>query len=156
MSPNFTEGRGGHTVRGVVIHTTEGTYDGTIGWFTTEESRVSAHYLVGLDGRIAQFVGEDSTARHAGRVEGPTTPLYDGGDPNEYTVGIEFEDGGAPHDVERPDEQYASGAALLRGIAERWDVPLDRDHVVGHREIFSPKTCPGNVDIDRLIREARA
>ncbi len=119
---------------------------------------MSPHYLVGLDGRIAGLVDERDTARHAGRVLRPTTPLVAaaGPNPNLITVGIEFEDAGKPLDVRRPAAQYASGARLIAAVAERWDIPLDRDHVVGHREVFAAKECPGNLDVGRLIREAAA
>ena len=137
-----------------MLHTTDGTYGGAAAWFAAEGSRVSAHYLVGLDGRVARFVREEDTARHAGRVRDPVTPLAEG-DPNRHTIGIEFEDGGDPEGVERPDEQYRQGARLLRAIAARWAIPLDRAHVVGHREVFAAKACPGNLDVDRLLREAR-
>lgn len=115
---------------------------------------MSAHYLVGLDGRIAQFVDEKDTSRHAGRILNPTTALVTGEDPNLYTIGLEFEDGGDPEGVMRPDDQYRSGSRLLRVVVDRWNIPLDREHVVGHREIFAAKSCPGNLDVDRLIREA--
>jgi N-acetyl-anhydromuramyl-L-alanine amidase AmpD len=117
---------------------------------------VSAHYLVGLDGRVAQFVDEHDTAHHAGRVREPTAEFITEESPNLYTIGIEFEDGGDPDGVARPDAQYRSGAELIAALAARWSIPVDRAHIVGHREIFSAKACPGNLDIDRLIAEASA
>jgi len=154
-SPNWRPGREGHVPLGVVVHTTVGSFSATIGWFANPESRVSAHYLVALDGRVAQFIEEGDTALHAGVVHSPTAPLVTAESPNLYTIGIEFEDGGDPADVHRPDEQYRSGADLIRAIADQWGIELDRDHVVGHREIYARKTCPGNLDIDRLLREAQ-
>jgi glycosyltransferase involved in cell wall biosynthesis len=153
-TPHQDAGRAGERPRGVVLHTTEGTYEAAADWFGRPESGVSAHYLVGLDGRVARFVREEDTARHAGRVHEPTSPLA-AGDPNRHTIGIEFEDGGDPAAVDRTDEQYRQGARLLRTIAARHAIPLDRDHVVGHRELFALKSCPGNLDVDRLLREAR-
>ena len=153
-SPNQRAGRNGQRPRAVVLHTTDGTFNGTVAWFSTEESAVSAHYLIGLDGRIVSFVGEEDTALHAGRVHEPTSWVGREPDPNEITIGIEFEDGGDPSEVQRPSLQMWTGAAVLRGISRRWDIPLDREHVVGHREIFSKKSCPGNLDIDRLLRNA--
>ena len=141
---------------GIVVHTTDGTFDAAVGWFASPESGVSAHYLVGFDGRVAALVDEGDTAFHCGRVLEPTSTLDWGDDPNLTTIGIEFEDGGDPLGVERPDAQYRAGAGLLREISERWNIPLDRDHVVGHREIFRRKDCPGNLDIDRLLRDALA
>ncbi|MEA2366266.1 MAG: spore germination protein [Thermoleophilaceae bacterium] len=152
----YERGRRGRRPRGVVVHTNAGSFESTVAWFANAESGVSAHYLVGLDGRVAKFVDEGDTARHAGRVEGPTTPLFDGDDPNLYTIGIEFEDGGDPLDVARTEAQYRAGAELLRRIARSWEIPLDRNHVVGHRELLARKDCPGNLDIDRLLELARA
>jgi N-acetylmuramoyl-L-alanine amidase len=141
-----------------VVHTNDGTFAGTLGWFARPQSKVSAHYLVGLDGRVVQFVEESDTARHAGRVLRPTAALVRGdpASPNLYTIGIEFEDGGDPLGVRRTDVQYRAGALLIRRIAARWQIQLNRKHVIGHREIFAAKACPRNLDIDRLIDEARA
>jgi len=77
------------------------------------------------------------------------------GNPNLYTVGVEFEDGGDAEGVVRPDAQYESGARLIAEIAGRWEISLDRDHLIGHREIFAAKTCPGNLDLERLLDLAR-
>lgn len=156
-APNFTRGRSEQVPLGIVVHTTAGTWESALDWFGREESEVSAHYLVGLDGRIAGLVDERDTARHAGRVLDPTTSLVAGGiDPNLITVGIEFEDAGMPLDVRRPAAQYASGAQLIAATAARWEITLDREHVVGHREIFAAKDCPGNLDVERLVAEAEA
>jgi N-acetyl-anhydromuramyl-L-alanine amidase AmpD len=155
-TPNFRAGRDGRVPRAVVIHTTVGTFGGTCAWFSEERSAVSSHYLVGLNGRIARFVHEADTARHAGRVLRPSAAIIAGEeDPNLVTVGIEFEDGGDP-EIERPAAQYAAGAWLLEAVCDRWDIPVDREHVIGHREIFAAKTCPGSVSIERLIEEAAA
>jgi glycosyltransferase involved in cell wall biosynthesis len=157
-SPNFSEGRGGEVPRAVVVHTTDGSFGAAARWFEQPESGVSAHYVVGLDGRVAQFVREADTARHAGRVLRPSAAIAadaaaDG--VNAFTIGIEFEDGGDPMGVARSGRQYDTGAQLLAEISSRWDIPLDREHVIGHRELFAAKDCPGNLDVERLIARAR-
>ncbi|MGH2956417.1 MAG: glycosyltransferase [Solirubrobacterales bacterium] len=154
-TPNLTHGRAGHRPRGIIVHTTAGSYESAVSWFSRRESGVSSHYLVALDGRVAQFVEEEDTARHAGRVLDPTTELISGDDPNLSTIGIEFEDAGDPEGVERTEEQYEVGALLIAAVAQRWDIPLDRKHVIGHREVFAAKACPGNLDLERLLRGAR-
>jgi N-acetylmuramoyl-L-alanine amidase len=155
-TPNFERGRNGQTPALIVLHTTVGTWSGTIDWFGRKESRVSSHYLVGLDGRVAQFVEEADTARHAGKVHEPSSEevIERGGNPNRYSIGIEFEDGGRPHDIPRPSAQYRSGAHLVASMAARWKIPIDRRHVVGHREITTAKECPGNLDVDRVVADA--
>jgi N-acetylmuramoyl-L-alanine amidase len=153
-TPNQEHGRSGRAPLGIVLHTTDGSFEAAAAWFSKPESGVSAHYLVALDGRVAQFVDEADTARHAGRVSNPTASIYDGTNPNLYTIGIEFEDGGDPHTVRRPAAQYEAGAELIAAVASRWGIPLDRDHVVGHRELTDRKACPGNLDVDALTTRA--
>ena len=152
FTPHFARGRGGERPRAIVVHTTAGSFAGTADWFADPESGVSAHYLVGLDGRIAQFVDETDAARHAGRVLRPTASIAQGRDDlNPVTIGIELEDGGDAEHVERPDAQYAAAATLIAAAGERWEIPIDREHVIGHREAFAAKACPGNVDLERLV-----
>ena len=151
---HYDVGRQGCVPRGIVVHTNVGSLASTLDWFADPRSGVSAHWLVGLDGRVVRLVDERDTARHAGRVSNPSTPLYDGTDPNLYTIGIEFEDGRDPSGVERPRAQYDAGAQVIAAAARRWRIPIDREHVVGHRELTDRKTCPGNLDVDRLVAEA--
>ena len=66
-TPHRTPGRDGHVPLGVVLHSTSGTFAGTIDWFARPSSRVSAHHVVALDGRVVTLVDEADTARHAGR-----------------------------------------------------------------------------------------
>lgn len=156
-SPHADAGRGGQRPLGVVLHTAVGTLGGTVGWFAHPDSGVSAHFVIGLDGRLVSVVAEEDTARHAGRRRDSTASfLPPRGDPNQVTLGIEFVDDHDPEGVVRPDAQYATGAELLWALGLRWAIPLDRDHVVGHREIDASQSCPGNLDIDRLLREAAA
>jgi hypothetical protein len=48
--------------RGLVVHIAEGTYEGTIAWQKNPDSNVSSHFIVGIDGAIAQMVDTDRTA----------------------------------------------------------------------------------------------
>ena len=50
----------------VVLHCTESSWSSALGWLTLEdEHKVSAHYLVGKDGRIEQMVAANDVAYHA-------------------------------------------------------------------------------------------
>jgi N-acetylmuramoyl-L-alanine amidase len=149
---NFRKGRHGLEPKAIVIHIIVGSLESAGLTFGDPRSSVSAHYGVGKSGRVHQFVEETDTAFHAGTVVAPTWRLIDPSvNPNLYTVGIEHE--GQPQDT-WPDQQYRTSAALVRAIAERWKIALDRDHIIMHREIRASKTCPGSMDIHRLIREA--
>lgn len=155
-SPNFAVGRGGYTVEAIVIHIMAGTLAGTDSWFATPPSQVSAHYGIGKAGDVHQYVKEMDVAWHAGRVSLPTWKnIKPKVNPNLYTIGIEHE--GQPNDV-WPEAQKAASAALIRNICDYYKLPIDRDHVIGHYEIYSRKpNCPAfNKSIlDELVRRAK-
>jgi len=160
-SPHRIAGRDGRVPAWIVVHTTVGSFPSAGYWFEDPSSGVSAHYLVGLEGRVAAFVGESDAAQHAGRVVEPTASMArraeaDGESPNLTSIGIELVDNGDPGGVERTDVQYATAARLVAQVCDRWGIPADLDHVVGHREIAADTGCPGNLDINRIRREARA
>jgi N-acetylmuramoyl-L-alanine amidase len=154
-SPHRHKGRQGFRPEAVVIHIIEGTLAAADNWFQAPESMVSAHYGVGRTGEIHQYVGEADTAFHAGRVWKSTwTSLKPRVNPNLYTIGIEHEGKGSS---EWPEAMYTSSARLIADVCTRWSIPIDRAHVIGHREIYGRKTCPNDVvDLPRLIAMARA
>ena len=115
------------TLDRVVIHTTEGSYDGAISWFRSANNpySTSAHYVIrSADGEITQMVREADTAYHAR-------------DWNSRAIGIEHE-AISSNPAWFTEEMYRSSARLVRDICDRWGIPMDRDHIVGHVEV------PGN------------
>ena len=142
-SPNFWVGRKGYRPEAVVIHIMDGTLVGTDSLFANHDSQVSAHYGVGKNGEVHQYVQENDTAWHAGRVDAPVWKLIRPNlNPNLYTIGIEHE--GRPNDI-WPEEMKRVSASLIREICQRWQIPIDRNHIVGHFEIFSKKpNCPAS------------
>ena len=154
-SPNFTEGRKKYQPIAIVIHIMEGTLAGTDSWFSNKQAKVSAHYGVGRSGEVHQFVDEKNTAWHAGRVTNPSWSLIKKAgnavfiNPNYYTVGIEHE---GTVDTDWTDAMYESTSTLIAEISKRWNIPIDRNHIIGHHEIYAVKACPGHkVDFSKLI-----
>jgi len=151
-SPNFWTGRKGYRAEGVVVHIMDGTLVGTDSWFANPASLVSSHYGIGRTGEVHQYVKEEDTAWHAGRVDAPVWKLVKPNiNPNLYTIGIEHE--GKPDDV-WTDVMKQSSGELIREICQRWQIPIDRNHIVGHFEIFSKKpNCPARDKkiIDELV-----
>jgi len=148
---NFSIGRGGKTVTGIVIHLMDGTEAGTAAWFGDPRSHVSSHYGVSKAGQLEQFVLEKNTAFHAGRRVRSTCQLVrsrPGLNPNSYTIGIEHEGFAAD---EWPDAQYQASAELIADICQRQSIPVDRAHIVMHREIQADKSCPDKCDIEKLV-----
>jgi N-acetyl-anhydromuramyl-L-alanine amidase AmpD len=155
-SPNFIRGRGGYRPEAVVIHIMAGTLVGTDAHFANPGSQVSAHYGIGKQGEIHQYVREEDTAFHAGIVDRPTWPLIKPGvNPNSYTIGIEHE--GQATDI-WTEALKAASAQMVRDVCNRWQIPIDRNHVIGHYQIRASKpNCPA-VDksiIDEIIRRAQ-
>ncbi len=140
----------------IVIHVTEGDKDSVVSWFENPTAKVSAHYMVCKDGTIVHFVREEDTAWHAGRVDHPTSELVIArlpSNPNGYSIGIEHE-GDGKHEM--TDAQRASSLELIKDICARHAIPIDRVHIVGHHEVYSLKTCPGEINVDALVRDAAA
>lgn len=157
-SDNFTLGRNGQKPETIVIHCMDGTLIGTDSWFNEQISNVSAHYGIGKNGEIHQYVLEQNQAWHAGVVTNPTWSLIKQGiNPNTYTIGIEHE--GLARDIWTPEMKKAS-STLIKDICTRWSIPIDRKHIIGHYEINSVKkpNCPAyNKEIiDELITMANA
>jgi N-acetylmuramoyl-L-alanine amidase len=154
---NFHAGRAGTAIDMLVIHVTEGNRDSVRDWFANDGSDVSAHYQVCTDGTIDQFVAEDDTAFHAGRVLNPTAPLVlerPGINPNLYAIGIEHE-GDGKHEL-APKQRAASLELQLDICRRRPGIKLSRRHIVGHHEVYAAKTCPGAIDVDRLVAELQS
>jgi hypothetical protein len=64
-SPNFSD-RHGERIRLVVVHDTEGSYEGAVAWFAQKASQVSAHFVMREDGgEVTQMVPLAAKAWHA-------------------------------------------------------------------------------------------
>ena len=155
---NYTAGsRAVGAVDRIVIHTVQGSYVGAVSWFQNRSARASAHYTIrSSDGEVTQSVRERDIAWHAGHRG-----------TNERAIGIEHEGYIDRPDLWYTDALYRSSAALVRDIALRHGIPIDREHVIAHYEVpgcssgrgggASCHTDPGTGwDWDRLISLARA
>jgi hypothetical protein len=139
-SPNFTPGRGA-AVTTRVEHTPVTTMAGTIATFLGSSRQVAAHFAVGLDGRIVQFVDTDDTGWHSGNW-----PV------NQRSVGIEHVDDGAHWDSVRTPELYAASARLNRWIGEQYGLEANSETMQRHK-LFTATACPSGLDVERIIRE---
>jgi N-acetylmuramoyl-L-alanine amidase len=158
-SPNQTKGRRTFRPEAIVIHIMEGTLAGTDSWFANPASKVSAHFGIGKNGELHQYVDINDTAWHAGRINNPTwtgikvNPSGGFYNPNFYTIGIEHEGFGQ---TDWTSAMYQKSAELIAHLCVDLKIPLDRAHIVGHHEIYSVKSCPGHkVDFNHLIALAR-
>ncbi|MGX1881413.1 N-acetylmuramoyl-L-alanine amidase [Streptomyces sp. NPDC055287] len=122
-----------YTIDRIVIHVTQGSFASAVRVFRDPLHAAAAHYIVrAKDGHIAQMARELDVAYHAGNR------AY-----NERSVGIEHEGF-----VDRPenftDVMYRSSARLAAGICRRYEIPADREHIIGHVEVpGTDHTDPG-------------
>ena len=138
---HFTKHAVPRAVRAVVLHIAEGSSAAVDSWFASPASKVSAHFLVGRDGSLRQYVSVHDVAWHAGRVQEPTwAPAIEGARPNLITVGIEHEGSGVAPWTEA---QLLTSSILSAWLCRRFGLTPTADDFPMHREIFSGKTCPG-------------
>lgn len=115
----------------IVIHDTEGYFQPSVN-LVLDPTYVSWHYtLRSVDGHIAQHVKAKDVGWHAGN-------WY----VNAKAIGLEHE-GFAAQGTWYTEAMYRTSAKLVRYLALRLGIPLDRNHIIGHDNV--PGTVPANV-----------
>jgi N-acetyl-anhydromuramyl-L-alanine amidase AmpD len=145
-------GRNGRTPTAIVNHITAGNFPGCLNWLQNPQSQASAHYLVNRAGAIYQLVKDEDVAWHVGIVNKPNWVLYDGTNPNRYTLGIEHEG----FDGTLTELQYQSSLWLQKQLTGKWSLPITDAHILGHYRIDSVNrpNCPGpNFPWQRLFSD---
>lgn len=122
---------------------------------------VSPHYIIDRDGTIYCYVTEDRVAWHAGKGTWAADEKYTNA-MNQYAIGIELVAMGSKNDMKQylsgkeydamdqslmgfTQEQYEALAALVQDLCQRHNIPLDRQHIIGHDEYAKKKTDPGEL-----------
>jgi hypothetical protein len=112
----------------IVIHDTEGSYDSAINTFQNPATYVSANYVVrSADGAVTEMVRPHDVSWGTGN-------WY----VNMHAVNIENEGFAAQGGTWYTEAMYRSTAALVRYLAARYRIPLDRKHILGHEEVPGP------------------
>ncbi|WP_328859664.1 N-acetylmuramoyl-L-alanine amidase [Streptomyces sp. NBC_00306] len=120
------------SVKYIVVHDTEGSWDTTLK-LVQDPTYVSWQYtLRSSDGHIAQHVPLKDVAWHAGN-------WY----VNAKSVGLEHEGFLVSPDAWYTEAMYRTSARLVRYLAQRYDIPLDRQHILGHDTV--PGTTPATI-----------
>lgn len=127
---NYTQGRGTQAVDTVVVHVMDGWLKGTDGWFANSDSNVSAHFGIGFDGTIHQYVNLGNTAWHAGSWK-----------VNQRSVGIEHE--GRPNSPELWNEKQLEASAKLAALICLY-YGLSVDAIKPHSQFNPGHRCPGD------------
>lgn len=136
---NFRSGRSA-SISQITFHHIVGDADAAIARFQTNGEEVSATYVIGSDGRLYQTVAEEDT------------PYTDGNfDSNSRSITIEHA-GGLPS-VPYTDAMYATSAQLCAYLIDKYGIQSFKRH----RDVSDAATeCPGGLDVERIIKQAKA
>ncbi|MCX8091420.1 MAG: PA14 domain-containing protein, partial [Verrucomicrobiae bacterium] len=120
----YTTGYGKHLA---VVHTMQGYYASGISYLRRCDVSVSCHYVVNSEynadapaGELSQLVREAYYAWHASCW-------------NRYSLGVEHE-GFVSNPAWYTETMYQTSAALFRHFCDKFNIPKDRNHIVGHNE----------------------
>jgi N-acetylmuramoyl-L-alanine amidase len=155
-SPNHSR-RTATEITAIIYHYTAGdSQASTVKYFQDRASKVSAHYVLGRDGKVVQMVALDQAAWHAGKSK-----IGSADSVNAYSIGIEicnfgrltkkgdkfYVHTGAAYQGPAPvhaagaywepytDEQYKSLARLTTALLAKYPIK----HITGHSDIALPK-----------------
>lgn len=152
QSPNHDERRLGPPDMAVIHYTGMRSAEAARARLCDPASKVSAHWLIGLDGRAEALVPEERRAWHAG------VSVWEGvADVNSRSIGIELANPGHEWGYHPfPEPQMRALEALLGAIMARW--PVRAENVVGHEQVApGRKIDPGpKFDWARLARQGLA
>lgn len=132
----------------IVIHHTGNAVDDDLSATEIDASHkaqgwtcIGYHYVIRKDGTVEQGRPHWTVGAHAYGE-------------NPHTIGIHvcgnFEIG------EPTSEQIESLAMLLANLCTDYGLPIDRDHIIGHRELM-PTACPGEnlfAEMDTIVGKA--
>jgi hypothetical protein len=115
----------------IVIHDIEGSYESAIAAFQDPASTAASHYVMrSSDGAVTQMLPTKDLAFHAGNYS-----------TNMHSIGIEHEGYAAHGAAWYTEAQYEATAELVKYLAARFGIPLDRQHIVGHDNVVGPNSA---------------
>jgi hypothetical protein len=108
----------------IIVHNTETSWANTLA-LVQDPTYVSWHYsLRSSDGLIAQHVRHRDVAWHAGN-------WY----VNMHSIGLEHEGIAEDGATWFTEDMYRTSARLVRYLTDRYDIPRNRAHIIGHDQI---------------------
>lgn len=109
----------------IIHHTAQTSTAQTLKTFTTPKTQVSAHYVIGRDGKVFHMLNDYLRAWHAG-----TSRWGNDADINSASIGIEIDNNGfEPFSA----EQIGSLLGLLARLKTTYGIP--QAHFIGHADI---------------------
>lgn len=120
----------------IIHHTSQKSVAQTIRTFQVSHSKVSAHYVIGKDGRVVQMLNDYDRAWHAGKSKwGSNTDI------NSSSIGIELDNDGFE---KFPDAQINALLVLLDTLKTKYYIP--QLNFIGHADIAPLRKNDPNVN----------
>jgi N-acetylmuramoyl-L-alanine amidase len=141
---NYTKGRAGAKINKIVIHHAATTsFDGIGRTFKSVGRMASAHYGVGREKNVDQYVDEADMAWHAGTLNPATNP-------NPTSIGIETVNSTGAPEWKHAEQTFETLVELVRDIAKRHGLlPLKVGVNLFQHSDFASTFCAGKMG-DRL------
>lgn len=112
-------------------------------WLKSTGKNTSAHYEV-TPNKVIGVVGENYQAWHSGGSGAVT---------NANSIGVEHSNSTGEPDWKVADSTITNGAQLVADICTRYNIPVDREHIIGHNEVPGVSTqCPGGINMDEYVK----
>lgn len=109
----------------IIHHTAQSHINQTIRTFQLEHTKVSAHYVIGKDGRVVQMLNDYLRSWHAGRSKWGTIS-----DMNSVSLGIELDNNGKEP---FPEPQINALLTLLDTLKTKYQIPFT--NFLGHADV---------------------
>lgn len=113
------------------------------GWHLNQGwAGIGYHYVVRKKGTIEEGRPEWAVGSHAYGENG-------------HSIGIHV--CGGFNSAEPTDAQIEAVSHLVAYLCEKYDIPIDREHIVGHREVNDDTSCPGDslfAKLDLIVSKA--
>lgn len=149
-TPNKSS-RGGARPAYIVLHHMASTgFEGVLRMWTVPTRVGSANYAISNEGQIVGVVPEEQ------RSWSVSNAAFDS-----KSITFEIENESAQGWTVSAAAHEAT-ARVVADLSQRYGIPLDRSHVIGHREVYTrfrvgyATACPGALDLDGIVGRARA
>lgn len=132
----------------IILHHTDGRYEGSVDWCTQSKSQVSYHCIIARDGRRTVLADDTDRTWHAGVSEWKGR-----GDANSWSIGISWE--GDTYTTPLDDDAMESAIEYLVPRMKKWNIPMSM--VLTHAQV-SPrrKNDISQADADRFKSRLKA
>lgn len=149
-TPNKSS-RNGAAIQYIVLHHMASTsFSGVLSLWSTGAKEGSANYAISNEGEVVGVVPEGL------RSWSLSSATWDA-----KAITFEIENASAGGSWPVSSAAHEATAKVVADLARRYGIPLDRNRVLGHREVYTrygasyATACPGGLDIDWIVSRAR-